>query len=232
VYSNFYCITIEFHADWRAYYSPDGPKIRGISAGLFEDQECFVGRAKIFSFNSQLAPGSLFIENTTSYSAGFYMEYGYKEHRSVHTNTTQLNTTQRSLNATTNGLKVHMETMSRMRSNSTTEMNDSTLEESPLTKVCWSAKCQTSGRRFTTEKGLNRLPTRFWFAIQRKSSIEKICLCLIAYWCLVEALHRFQCCCQLLGFWFRCFSTKFLCESDWIAGFSTYLDLLHYLWNQ
>jgi hypothetical protein len=81
VYSNFYCITIEFHADWRAYYSPDGPKIRGISAGLFEDQECFVGRAKIFSFNSQLAPGSLFIENTTSYSAGFYMEYGYKEHR-------------------------------------------------------------------------------------------------------------------------------------------------------
>lgn len=66
-----------FHCkDWKPYKDPSGPQSDGVSAGKFEGVECYVGRG---SWLWQLAPGSLFIEDTETHIAGFYMEYGFDE---------------------------------------------------------------------------------------------------------------------------------------------------------
>jgi hypothetical protein len=72
-----------FLQDWQAFYDPAGPIYRGISAGLFEGKDCYVGRGEfiIDSERSQLAPGSLLLESTETHRAGFYMEYGRAEHK-------------------------------------------------------------------------------------------------------------------------------------------------------
>jgi hypothetical protein len=62
---------------------PAGPIYRGISAGLFEGKECYVGRGEyiVNEERSQLAPGMLLIENTKTHLAGFYMEYDRDERK-------------------------------------------------------------------------------------------------------------------------------------------------------
>lgn len=62
--------------DWKPYNDPSGPQLEGISAGKFEGVECYVGRG---SYMWQLAPGSLFVEDSKTHSAGFYMEYSSEE---------------------------------------------------------------------------------------------------------------------------------------------------------